>query len=264
MYEILMVCREWNVIGEQAKDLWQTMYHARFQRLGQSMLDIPKSVREWKVWCAHRLGLSMEYNTRARILASRGTGIVAFFNIRHRSGYWGDNILSVRGEEKLQEYNATGWYYFETKIWGQGSVGIVSLLTAEHRNAYGFESENHVGWSSVAYGYHSDDGKIYSNTGGEDFDYSVEPYGPTWGELPDYDKPQIIGCGYTLRTNRLFFTLDGAFLGYFSERLLAGIPYTLAVSLHEYRSHAQVNLGHQPFCFDFDQFCEKHIFSEMS
>mmetsp|Transcript_17522 Transcript_17522/g.26089 ORF Transcript_17522/g.26089 Transcript_17522/m.26089 type:complete len:313 (-) Transcript_17522:111-1049(-) len=254
MCNVFTVCQEWFRIGEDAMDFWQMLYRTRFQNKAHVPLDLPQSVQGWKAWCAHRVGLNMEYSTRTKMW-KRNTGNVAFLHDQQVSSFTADNIVSIRGEDNLPEYNGTGWHYFEATIWGQASVGIVSLQTEDHRRAYGYNSRAHVGWCGVSYGYHADDGMLYSNISGSRYAYSDISYGPEWG---NERNGTVVGCGYNLQTSSLFFTLNGASLGYLPKPVaIVQQPYTAGISLHALGSRAEVNVGREPFTFDFDLFCKE-------
>jgi len=58
-----------------------------------------------------------------------------------------------------------------------------------------------VGWDSGSWGYHGDDGHIYSESG------RGESYGST------YDSGNVIGCGVNFERGTAFFTKDGVTQG---------------------------------------------------
>jgi hypothetical protein len=57
------------------------------------------------------------------------------------------------------------------------------------------------GWEEFTWGYHSDDGKVYTEGA------SGRKYGPKFG------KGDIVGCGVDWKSEAYFFTLNGKFLG---------------------------------------------------
>jgi hypothetical protein len=57
------------------------------------------------------------------------------------------------------------------------------------------------GWEPESWGYHGDDGKVFS-------DYI---FAHVWG--PTFTTGDTVGCGLTPNTKRGFFTKNGIFLG---------------------------------------------------
>lgn len=57
------------------------------------------------------------------------------------------------------------------------------------------------GWSKGSWGYHGDDGNIYSEYG------TGSNYGPR------YSTGDVIGCGYLGETGSIFYTKNRKFLG---------------------------------------------------
>jgi hypothetical protein len=57
------------------------------------------------------------------------------------------------------------------------------------------------GWRKGSWGYHSDDGNLFAESG------SGIPYGPT------YQTGDIVGCGGTMIRKTIFFTKNGLHLG---------------------------------------------------
>jgi hypothetical protein len=57
------------------------------------------------------------------------------------------------------------------------------------------------GWRTKSWGYHSDDGKLFSESG----------QGTTYGET--YQTGDVIGCGGDIRLKDIFFTKNGVHLG---------------------------------------------------
>ena len=56
------------------------------------------------------------------------------------------------------------------------------------------------GWENESYGYHGDDGDIYSQQS------SGKSYGPSFG------APDVVGCGVNFHTKTIFFTRNGKYL----------------------------------------------------
>jgi hypothetical protein len=57
------------------------------------------------------------------------------------------------------------------------------------------------GWGKKSWGYHSNDGKLFSESG----------WGTAYGET--YQTGDVIGCGGDIRQKNIFFTKNGVHLG---------------------------------------------------
>lgn len=148
--------------------------------------------------------------------------------------------------------------YFEVTMKGCGSVGVVSISDASTRSAYGYGSDEHVGWKGISYGYHGNDGDFVYNDGTAKYGGEWKPYGPSWGGMNTHDDADaaqfVVGCGLDMATHRLFFTRNGTFLGFAPVAVPAG-EYAAAVSLHEFNDSAILNGGSAPFRYDIEGFC---------
>ncbi|KAI2601727.1 SPRY-domain-containing protein [Hypoxylon sp. NC1633] len=134
-----------------------------------------------------------------------------------------------------------GIYYFE--------VTLLSRRRDETTVCIGFSTKNVAlnkppGWEPESWGYHGDDGDIYSghNVG--------KPYdGQAFG------SQDIIGCGVNFRTREAFFTKNGkdyktAF------RDIKGDLYP-TIGMKKAGEHIRVNFGQTKFTFDIDGMMEK-------
>eukprot|EP00592_Proboscia_alata_P007153 CAMPEP_0194359568 /NCGR_PEP_ID=MMETSP0174-20130528/6820_1 /TAXON_ID=216777 /ORGANISM="Proboscia alata, Strain PI-D3" /LENGTH=237 /DNA_ID=CAMNT_0039130523 /DNA_START=611 /DNA_END=1324 /DNA_ORIENTATION=+ len=94
------------------------------------------------------------------------------------------------------EHNNKGWSYFEATVWGEGSVGIVSIHNSRDRKLYGSSSQLHIGWKGDSYGYHNDDGCVFVSNPttrpttvhhhrNQLYRYRKIRYGPIWGTTTD-------------------------------------------------------------------------------
>ena len=97
------------------------------------------------------------------------------------------------------------------------------------------------GWDSHSYGYHSDDGRVFHNSGTRS-----TAFGPRFG------PGDTVGCGYSLATRQVFYTHNGAFLGVAYTAKPATLPLYPVVGID---SHAAVhfNFGQAPFLYDLDE-----------
>lgn len=284
---IQAACQYWNTVinrdradggrtmtsGGAASWFWKRVYELHFR------CRVSTHTPDWKSNCRHRL---VEAAGRCSSPQDFSTGCVGatfdaddddtagfeFRNERRISLYHGYSN-SIRSRQQLFDLHASttgtadgngnGWSYFEATVWGEGSVGIVSIETEEDRRIYGDGSQLHIGWYGHSYGYHNDDGLVYIADKSKRvrrgrFRYQKLPYGPPWGtEMPE--TPSVVGCGYNRVTNALFFTLDGSFLGLVSSKTYPGLRYAAAVTLHNLNDRVRLNLGQFPFVFDADHFC---------
>ncbi|KAJ0397625.1 hypothetical protein ATCC90586_001309 [Pythium insidiosum] len=172
-------------------------------------------------------------------------------------------VDSVRGASPLPVLSCAAALkhrvsYFEVAMQGCGSVGIVSLSDAATRSAYGFGSDEHIGWKGISYGYHGNDGDFVYNDGTAPYGGEWKPFGPSWGTVsPSTDDSKqtfTVGCGVNMTTHQVFFTLNGTLVGVAPVTVPDG-EYAAAVSLHEFNDSAVLNAGSAPFKFDIEGFC---------
>jgi len=97
------------------------------------------------------------------------------------------------------------------------------------------------GWDGGSFGYHSDDGCFFHGSGTRS-----QPFGPR------FKCHDVVGCGISLITRQVFFTLNGRYLGSPAFAKSAHLPLHPVVGID---SHASVrfNLGHSPFAYDLAQ-----------
>ncbi|KAI0521934.1 ran-binding protein [Xylaria bambusicola] len=135
-----------------------------------------------------------------------------------------------------------GIYYFEVTLLSKrrDETTTVSL---------GFLAKNvslarPPGWEPDSYGFHGDDGEIYSggNVG--------KKYKDT-----TFSAGDVIGCGVNFRTGQAFFTKNGANLGT-AFRDIKGKQYP-AVGIKKAGELIRVNFGQNPFVFKIDQVIER-------
>eukprot|EP01120_Amphizonella_sp_Union-15-10_P012467 TRINITY_DN5540_c0_g1_i1.p1 TRINITY_DN5540_c0_g1~~TRINITY_DN5540_c0_g1_i1.p1 ORF type:complete len:259 (-),score=22.66 TRINITY_DN5540_c0_g1_i1:74-850(-) len=112
------------------------------------------------------------------------------------------------------------------------SVGFVT--------SYPPPAGRHIGWDHKSWGYHSDDGQMYheNSWGGKEFG-------------PSYKEGDVIGCGFLIQGNRIFFTLNGQFIGFANKPHYVHWknPYQLypAVGLHFQKEKITLNLAQVKF-----------------
>lgn len=113
------------------------------------------------------------------------------------------------------------------------------------------------GWEKNSYGYHADDGCIFSSSA------TGQSYGPT------FSTGDVVGCGLNLISRSIFFTKNGINLGTatsdlpvslflvvlgwsVSSPLQANLPLFPAVGLQTPGEIVEANFGESPFVFDFE------------
>jgi len=108
------------------------------------------------------------------------------------------------------------------------------------------------GWDQLSFGYHGDDGGIFHSSGG-----MLKQFGPKYG------PGDTVGCGIDYVSKGIFYTLNGAFLGYAWERVsdkilkedlfpVVGIDTNSPIHLN----FGSVDSG--AFQFDLSNFIKKH------
>ncbi|KAI8953549.1 ran-binding protein [Xylaria longipes] len=149
-------------------------------------------------------------------------------------------ISGIRADHPMP--SQTGIYYFEVTLFPKRRdetttvcVGFVAKNTSLARPP---------GWEQESWGYHGDDGDIYSggNVG--------KKYKDT-----TFSAGDVIGCGVNFRTGQAFFTKNGANLGP-AFRDIKGKLYPV-VGIKKAGEIIRVNFGQSPFVFKIDQVIEK-------
>ncbi|KAI0451063.1 ran-binding protein [Xylaria acuta] len=149
-------------------------------------------------------------------------------------------ISGIRADHPMP--SQAGIYYFEVTLLSKRRdetttvcVGFVAKNTSLARPP---------GWDQESWGYHGDDGDIYSggNVG--------KKYKDT-----TFSAGDVIGCGVNFRTGQAFFTKNGANLGP-AFRDIKGKLYPV-VGIKKAGELIRVNFGQSPFVFKIDQVIEK-------
>ncbi|KAI9219811.1 concanavalin A-like lectin/glucanase domain-containing protein [Blastocladiella britannica] len=147
-----------------------------------------------------------------------------------------DSDAAAARSDKPIPADAAGLYYFEVRIVDKGRDGYIGI---------GFSAESvHLnrlpGWEPFSWGYHGDDGNVFSCSG------AGKPYGPT------FTTNDVIGCGIDFAHRTAFFTKNGLNLGTaFTHLPLGGTkPIYPSVGMRTQGEIVEANFGGSPFVFD--------------
>ena len=97
------------------------------------------------------------------------------------------------------------------------------------------------GWEEHSWGYHGDDGHLFSGPG------TSKPYGPKFG------TGDIIGCGFDFRTMSSFYTKNGVYLGIAFENVTGRSIFPF-VGFKTPGERLRANFGQHDFKFDIAQY----------
>jgi len=128
------------------------------------------------------------------------------------------------------------------------------------------------GWLRESYAYHSDDGKIFHGN-------VARTYGPKFAQFDNEHNSSeeskdtvqntnstsnvcVVGCGLDLIHRRIFFTLNGKFLGFAFDNVPRDSELYPTVGL-DTDALVTCNFGMKPFAFDLNAF-ERNFMNEMS
>jgi hypothetical protein len=261
----MSVSKQWYQALEDPK-IWEEFYCVTW-RDGKKLPDRLKCqmpLDHIKSMCKQRATLQVSLSCRAKNWTRSNGNIFVHNDSLDSRAFVSGGIESIRTENSLTpmflgQLNQ-GIVYFEAKIRGCGSVGFASISSYTERISYGFGSDLHVGWESVSYGYHGDDGSFYWNDDQGRQGGNCIPFGPTWGE-PRVGRRHlcdiaIVGCGYGIfnQRNQMFYTLNGHFLGFVPMEILPNRLYAGAVTLHQLGDSVEFNFGRNGFEFDLETF----------
>lgn len=141
---------------------------------------------------------------------------------------------SVRADFPMSP--ACGIYYFEVTINSKSkdTAIAVGFSTAEA------SLERLPGWETHSWGYHGDDGKMFSG------EHAGRNYGPM------FSANDVVGCGINFNLGHAFFTLNGRDLDICFRDLKDIKPFP-TIGMKKYSgASVSVNFGQRPFVFDID------------
>eukprot|EP00891_Asterochloris_glomerata_P006734 jgi/Astpho2/6734/gw1.00102.16.1_t len=123
-------------------------------------------------------------------------------------------------------------YYFELTVQDTGHKGMITMGFTHA----GSQSNKQPGWEPDTYAYHGDDGKLFHDSG------SGVPYGPKWA------TGDIVGAGWNLQRQEMFFTKNGKDLGVAFKGVTTE-PLWPTIGMHSRGESASLNFGQHPFVF---------------
>ncbi|KAJ8327296.1 hypothetical protein QVD99_008150 [Batrachochytrium dendrobatidis] len=139
----------------------------------------------------------------------------------------------------------TGIYYFEIAVTSKGRDGYIGIGFSTST----FELSRLPGWDDLSWGYHGDDGNIFSGAG------SGKSYGPT------YTTGDIVGCCINFMNMTALFTKNGIMLGVAFQNILRdkkpGLKLYPSIGLRTPGEVIEANFGQRPFKFDIVQYCRE-------
>jgi Ran-binding protein 9/10 len=139
---------------------------------------------------------------------------------------------SVRADFPMSP--ACGIYYFEVTINSKSKDTAIAVGFSTSEASL----ERLPGWETHSWGYHGDDGKMFSG------EHAGRNYGPV------FSSNNVVGCGVDFNLGQAFFTLDGQDLGVCFRDLKDLKPFP-TIGMKKYSgASVSVNFGQRPFVFD--------------
>lgn len=161
------------------------------------------------------------------------------------------DVASVRANYAMRKQ--CGIYYFEVKVISKGVDGHIGIGFCRRINSLDrfpgnilFECIHTciltllIGWEEHSWGYHGENGHVFSGPGTE------KAYGPKYG------TGDIIGCGIDFRDMSAFYTKNGIYLGSAFKKV-KDIELFPFVGFKTPGEKIEANFGAKPFKFDIYQ-----------
>ncbi|KAI9007974.1 concanavalin A-like lectin/glucanase domain-containing protein [Phycomyces nitens] len=145
------------------------------------------------------------------------------------------DIAAVRANFPMR--HQCGIYYFEVEIISKGvdgHIGIGFCWPSSKLNRL-------PGWEVHSWGYHGDDGHIFSGP------ETSRKYGPK------FSTGDIIGCGVDFRDMTAFYTKNGVHLGTAFKNITGNILYPF-VGFKTKGEKIRANFGSQKYKYDIEQY----------
>ncbi|CAO3653548.1 unnamed protein product [Mucor fragilis] len=144
------------------------------------------------------------------------------------------DVASVRANYAMRKQ--CGIYYFEVKVISKGVDGHIGIGFCRRINSL----DRFPGWEEHSWGYHGENGHVFSGPGTE------KAYGPKYG------TGDIIGCGIDFRDMSAFYTKNGIYLGP-AFRKIKDTELFPFVGFKTPGEKIEANFGAKPFKFDIYQ-----------
>jgi Ran-binding protein 9/10 len=139
---------------------------------------------------------------------------------------------SVRADYPMSP--ACGLYYFEVTVNSKSKDTAIAIGFSTSEASL----ERLPGWETHSWGYHGDDGKMFSG------EHAGRSYGPT------FSANDVVGCGIDFNLGQAFFTLNGRDLDVCFRELKDLRPFP-TIGMKKYSgASVTVNFGQRPFVFD--------------
>ncbi|KAI1500799.1 SPRY domain-containing protein [Biscogniauxia marginata] len=147
-------------------------------------------------------------------------------------------VCGIRADHPMP--SQAGVYYFEVTLMSRRRDEYYRTTVCIGFLTKGVSLSRPPGWEPDSYGYHGDDGDVYS--GGNVGKRYKDTFGPG----------DTIGCGINFRTGSVFFTKNANGLG-IAFRDVKGKLYP-AVGVKKPGEHVRVNFGQTPFIFNIENY----------
>ncbi|OAC99323.1 hypothetical protein MUCCIDRAFT_128160, partial [Mucor lusitanicus CBS 277.49] len=144
------------------------------------------------------------------------------------------DVASVRANYAMRKQ--CGIYYFEIKVISKGVDGHIGIGFCRRINSL----DRFPGWEEHSWGYHGENGHVFSGPGTE------KAYGPKFG------TGDIIGCGIDFRDMSAFYTKNGIYLGPAFKKVKDTELFPF-VGFKTPGEKIEANFGAKPFKFDIYQ-----------
>ncbi|CAO0797610.1 unnamed protein product [Mucor circinelloides] len=144
------------------------------------------------------------------------------------------DVASVRANYAMRKQ--CGIYYFEIKVISKGVDGHIGIGFCRRINSL----DRFPGWEEHSWGYHGENGHVFSGPGTE------KAYGPKYG------TGDIIGCGIDFRDMSAFYTKNGIYLGSAFKKIKDTELFPF-VGFKTPGEKIEANFGAKPFKFDIYQ-----------
>ncbi|RKP15328.1 concanavalin A-like lectin/glucanase domain-containing protein, partial [Piptocephalis cylindrospora] len=137
------------------------------------------------------------------------------------------------------------FFYYEVNILSKGRDGYIGVGWS----AEGLNLNRLPGWDKMSWGWHGDDGHLFTGSG----------TGTIFG--PRFTTGDVVGCGLDAVQGCFFFTKNGLML----DRAFRESPFPHQVPLYPFlgfrtpREEALANFGQDPFKFDITAYVQARV-----